>query len=190
MINDLPLQELAESFQQVLLVDLCFLNSTRNKLQEFPNVEIHELDISNSLSDILDFKINTKMPNAFLGDEKISHVVSLNLLSQLALPARYYLERKKPGQDFEDYYRSLIINHLDYLQKFKAQSKQVLLISDVEKIISDRDFQELGRESSLQSIDLEKILPAPQKEWIWDLAPPGELDKNLSTRLKVQAFSL
>ncbi len=85
---------------------------------------------------------------------------------------------------------------MDYLRKFKTRinnsETQVLLITDVERIIMDKNDKQIQVESSLQGLDFAELVPQNDgtQEWFWELAPQGELDPNFSLILRISAAVL
>lgn len=204
-LNDLPLAELSAMFQEVHLVDIFFLNSTLKKIKAYSNVKIHEVDITNTLKGLYSSydeclrAANHKLLIAcltentvpdFLQNEKVDMVVSLNLLSQLPLAVKSFFEKRKlTFPELYIFYKSLITDHLSYLQKFSEHDAKVLLITDVEKQISHSDG-EMHVENSLQGINLSKVLGKPLDTWIWHLAPHGELEHGFEMSLQVALWTL
>ncbi len=199
-LNDLPLAELSAMFQEVHLVDIFFLNSTLKKIKVYSNVKTYEVDITNTLKGLYSSydeclrAANHKLLIAcltenivpdFLQNEKFDMVVSLNLLSQLPLAVKSFFEKRKlTFPELYTFYKSLITDHLNYLQKFSDNAAKVILITDVEKQIHQGE-RENDVENSLQGINLSKILGKPMDTWIWYIAPHGELGQGLEMRLKV-----
>ena len=157
-LHDVPLKELSEIFTEVHLVDIFFLQGTINEIKKYSNVEFHEVDVTGVLrkayemvnSKLLSSEIETlskTIPKHFANDE-FDLVISLNLLSQLPMAIKNYIEesnisRLKNNQIFDYFYRSLILNHLIFLRSFALRGSKVLLISDTEKMVYSQDSKSL-----------------------------------------------
>lgn len=198
-LHDVPLKELSKLFKEVHLVDIFFLQSTIGEMRAYPNVEFHQIDITgvlkaayearsidneSHLAAKLDF-LSQEIPKHFLSDENIDMVISLNLLSQLPIAIKDFYERKEiRNPRLENFYQSLIINHLRYLRSFTNKGSKILLITDTERSIENEP------ESSLLKLDpsifngFEKI-----NEWQWLIAPQGELIRKYKLELTVKSYS-
>ena len=210
LLNDIPIKELSERFREVVLVDLIFMQSTINSIKYFDNVSFVELDISSNLKTLYEavqeFKstkniqefnarINSLInfvPDFFLADADVDLVISLNLLSQLPLCAEQWLAKQKIDFDFSCFYKSLIKNHLEYLKRLNSKKKNILLITDTQKQILNKNNQLVAVESSIKDLQIQDYLPTlvKSKSWNWLLAPAGELDPNYQMQLNVEAFVL
>ncbi len=206
-LHDVPLKELSESFSEVHLVDIFFLQATINEVKGYSNVEFHELDITGVLRKAYEAcsTPNTVMselaifssfvPKHFM-DNDFDLVVSLNLLSQLPLPIKNYIEKlniqeSKNNPKLDQFYQSLILNHLNFLRSFAAKGSKVLLISDIEKMVYGAGSQLKASESSLEGLT-EDIFQGWEilDSWNWDLAPLEELDSQYSLQLKIRVFRI
>jgi hypothetical protein len=102
-LNDVPLAILANQFKKVILVDLIFLKSAKQKAAKFDNVELVEHDITESLDDIKQGKPNVQIPSRWLDCDDIDLVVSLNLITQLPLiPVRWLIKKHKFSEEQGD----------------------------------------------------------------------------------------
>jgi len=201
LLNDIPLKELSESFEEVVLVDIFFLQSSINEIKKYKNVSFEELDLTGVLElayrayelfkkdkDItkLDDRLKnlaSAKPNLVLGD--FSHLASVNLLSQLPISIKEFFE-KNDIEAGENFYQSLVKNHIEYLKELAREGKQVLLISDTEKEVLDLNGRLKLAESSLEGYELEEFGLENYSSWDWILAPEGELDKRYRLKLKVE----
>lgn len=201
LLNDIPLKELSENFEEVTLVDIFFLQSTINEIKRYENVGFQELDITGVMKQSYEaykaFKKDkdlTKLddrlknlaafqPNFDFGD--FSHLASVNILSQLPISIKNFFEEKNIEAG-ENFYQALVRNHIEYLKTFARQGKEVLLISDTEKEVLDLNGRLKLSESSLEGYELEEFGLEKSQGWDWDLAPEGELDKRYRLKLKVE----
>ncbi len=185
LVYDLPIDDLAHAFDQVLLVDLVHLRPARLAARRFANVRLVSRDLTESLENIHAGKPVAETPNGFLDDPAIDFVVSLNLASQLPVIPLAWLERR--GVADEDARaalgRRLIEAHLEYLGRFNCP---VCLITDVERIHHDAAGKEVRREAPLHGVPL----PVGGESWIWDIAPLGEIDGDTVVSHRVTAVQL
>ncbi len=213
-LHDVPLKKLSEIFTEVHLVDIFFLQDTVNKIKRYSNVEFHEMDLTGILEkafatmqrlkigtkklEVLKYELDTLstfMPKHF-PDEEFDLVISLNLLSQLPMALKNYIEKLNiphlaNDEIFNHFYRNLILNHLSFLRSFAVNGAKVLLISDTEKMVYNHNKELKACESSLEGLDesIFKDWDSPY-EWDWDLAPIGELDSQYSLQLKIKVFRI
>jgi len=188
---DLPLAELSQRFEAVWLVDLVHPLAARWKARRYGNVRLIEHDVTECLGDLvggqppdLD-RLAGRVPSRFLDEPRIDWVASLNLLSQLPnLPGRWLREHQPAlaaGQ-IRDFTTALMGNHLAYLSRFEAP---VCLISDLEQVTLAADGSEAQR------ADLTPLLSdwRARTEWLWEVAPPGELAAGGSAWHRVAALA-
>ena len=182
LVLDLPLTELAANFQEVVLVDVLFLRSTRRRAAAFDNVTLLCHDLTQSLAEIEAGRAKAATPDRFLDQNDIDLVLSINILSQLAIIPNAYLSRRFGADETRDEAmgRALVQRHLDYLQRFDCR---VLLVTDIERVIEDRAGFEVTRFSALFDV------PIPQigAEWDWQIAPYGEIDAQHQVTHRIRA---
>lgn len=170
LLRDIPIRQLAQAFDTVVLVDLVHLASVRASLTlpRFRNVRL----VSRNLSGLADVLANRPAePLAFLRQVPyLDLVVSANILSQIGVGARRQLERQ--GHEEPDgIIRQLILAHLDGLSGLPCKS---VLLTDTSYEVTDRN----GR--VLEAADLLCGVPAPaaQRSWSWPVAPYGVLGRD------------
>ncbi len=163
LLLDVPLDRLHERFEHILLVDAVHPLSARRRLRAYPRARMVSHDLSGCLTHALP-------PFAFPEDARL--VVSLNLLSQLSLP---FAEDEARA-------RQAIAWHLRLLDTAPA----CCLISDTLWRI---EYLPDGGEDRL---DPWHGLPVPAwprlDAWTWEVAPPGEIGRNLQQRHEVCAW--
>lgn len=173
-LRDIPLPQLSEMFQKVILVDLVFLKSAKLLAAKYANVEIYEEDVSASLEGIYLGETAVKKSQAWLNDEQIDCVVSLNLATQLPLiPASWLMDRfDVHASSVNQLGQRMIQNHLDYLNQFQA----------VKCLIADREvseFNEYGKLLDQFDPAWEVVFPDVSQSWQWQIVPLGEVSKSL-----------
>lgn len=175
LLHDVPLDELAATFEQVLLVDV--VHPLMSRVKRTRNVERVTADITNTLTELYrvsdepEKPLPSSQPDLFLNDPQIDFTVSLNLLSQLPCMPLAYLARYRAHKAAatKAYARDVIQAHLDYLTKL---SGRVVLITDIERLKIDAQRRVVERKDLLFGL----TLPRRGKEWEWRLAPCPEAD--------------
>ena len=176
-LHDLPLEALANLFEEIVLVDLFHLWSARWLAFKNQIITLNVCDLTASLETIYSGDTTVHEPVEFLDDDDVDFVVSANIASQLPLIPLDWLkghfnidarERQKFGEE-------IISAHFDYLDKFRATT---CLISDAERVALDKNGKAISRQPALFGISP----PPHQASWEWDIAPYGELNHQLATR--------
>ncbi|MBM85868.1 MAG: hypothetical protein CMM47_07595 [Rhodospirillaceae bacterium] len=177
---DLPLTELADHFDEVLLVDLVHSPRIRLAAWRARNIRLVTHDVTECLAQLVKGQDNITQPSRFLDDPLVDLVVSLNIASQLPmLPARFLENRKgKTEAETEAVGRALVEAHFNYLARFRAN---VCLITDVEREILGPEGCLIKRISAL----CEAEVPWAGPTWLWDIAPLGEEDWSYALRNRV-----
>ncbi|MDR9498620.1 MAG: hypothetical protein RI556_05555 [Hydrogenovibrio sp.] len=169
LLEDIPLAEASERFEQVWLVDMVFLRKARRRAAAFANVRLIEADITESLTTLANGQDDVARPRRWL-DQPVDCVVSLNLLTQLPMvPVRSRLKRSSKDHDaqLETLGKALIEAHLAYLSRF----------SGVRCLICDRWVEERRADARLvDELDpaWDVALPSTVREWDWTVIPFGE----------------
>ncbi|MBU8891342.1 MAG: hypothetical protein KOO66_01075 [Bacteroidales bacterium] len=139
---DLPLKELSEIFNEIILIDIYHPKQIRRKAKEFSNVTLQTNDITGGLIDF--FYKNRKKKVLFSSADSFKYlipkdtdfVISLNILCQLHIILIDYL--KKFGiysvQELKTLEKQIQLSHLTMLPKEKT-----CLITDYEEEIYDED---------------------------------------------------
>ena len=185
LLLDVPIDFLSNYFKRVFLVDVVHLKKTQHLIRQYDNVEMIEHDVT-GFSDQLahfsenNFKIIPSIPNF---NAKTSLVISANMLSQISLSPMLYAE-KKYHLNQEKQERLAVDIMKAHIKMLSALSTQVCLISDYRRTYRDDKQQIEEVESALKGI----VLAKPDKTWIWEIAPKGELGKNISMNSLVYAY--
>lgn len=171
-VNDVPLDALAGRFRSVILVDLAFSRRTRRLASRLGNVVCRLHDVTESLDALTEIR----PPTAWLDDPSIGFVASVNLISQLATVAT----RHRDDAEAERIGCALGEAHLAWLARFACPA---CLIADRVIEILDED------DAVIATLDPNKgaCLPAGDEEWLWNIAPRGEIDRRYSVRHRVAA---
>lgn len=182
LLLDVPLAELAASFEEVWLVDMVHLPVARREAARYPNVRCIEWDVSECAAAVLAGKGRDALvegrPSAFLQEARVDWVGSVNLLSQLPLlPLAWLGEAPSSTHPLAV---AMMRRHLDYLSRFRAV---VCLVADAEQLRVDGD-------GTMGGADLATPLGLSAhafSQWWWDLAPAGEVARGYAIRHRVLA---
>ncbi len=192
-LYDIPLAQLAQRFESVILVDLIHLPAARRAVSKFPNCHLLQHDVTELLTDLqqhfrrsdinADRTLAVAQPQHFLDDNQIDLVVSANILSQLHLLPLDFVRRRYRRLDKErreernvrlDRFAAAITRaHLDYLRRFAAITT---LICDVAKVVINKQGETVDVESAINNVEL----PFVGRRWVWDIAPRPEIHRSYS----------
>lgn len=189
LLLDIPLAELSEAFEEVLLVDMVHLATTKRKAHRYPNVFTLNADITGVVHTIYKthsiphIKTNTEFPGY---DSQTSLLISANILSQLPLCPASFLMKKchLPETDIQNWAKILINDHLTHLADLNCV---VCLITDHSMCLKDKKGQIYDVKSTLHGIKPNEKLPdiKYQTEWQWEIAPLKEISAHYSITLKI-----
>lgn len=192
---DVPLAELAGRFEQVWLVDAVHPLAARRQMGRFPNVRRIVHDVTECVFDLPGLaplteagleRLARRSPRRFLDETEVDWVASVNLFSQLHLLPIAWLRRYRPALDdaaLNAFAVGLLRQHLDYLAAFRAP---VCLVADLEQTT-----RRVGSHEARERTDFAAFFagwPEPFAAWDWELAPPGELARDMESRHRVGAF--
>jgi hypothetical protein len=183
LVRDVPLPDLVERFERVVLVDAVHLWPARRRARH-PKVELVTTDLSGVaawLAGGADGRLDPLA--AFRNDANVDFVVSANMLSQLPMAFETWRERRPHGADRlpADIARRIVAWHLGDLAGFAGR---VCLLTDVR-------HREIGRDGTLiEETDLlcGERLPDPDEAWDWEVAPRGEVSRAAAHIHRVHAF--
>jgi len=183
LVHDVPLDDLVERFQRVVLVDAVHLWPARRRARH-PKVELVTADLSGVaawLAGKTDRRIDPLA--SFRDDARIDLVVSANMLSQLPMAVETWRERRPGRLDGVpiDIARRIVAWHLEDLAGLRGR---VCLLTDVR-------HREIGRDGKvIDETDLldGETLPEPDEAWDWEVAPRGEVSRAATHIHRVHAF--
>ncbi len=188
ILADIPLRALASMFETVVLVDVCFLRTTRRRAKTFANVRLETADITGAAAALHAWAdAGAKMadrpgldaPNmpSVTGADL---VISANVLSQLPLTPLHYLRRRAPHLTEGErtaLARDLVRAHLAMLAQCTGV---VCLITEVAREFrTDDNVRET--EDPLWGVTVD---PGTET-WTWDVAPRGEASNDFSIHNRV-----
>lgn len=185
-LHDVPLEHLSDAFDTVELWDVVHPIQARQRVGRLSNVNIRTIDVTGLTLPIHEWSRKKSLPFPEIEDIELplaqppSMVVSLNLLSQLALTFHSFTgEMRNIIEDEDEWSRALQNIHVDWLRDLDCPT---LIISDIERIYDEGDTH--TRELAIPGLDLGK----PLQTWDWHIAPKGEISRSLSLTHKVGAF--
>lgn len=185
-LYDAPVAALRERFDKVVLADVAHPPQARWAALR-SGVTLAPVDLSGTLAALARLRPGEEPPpprcDAFLDDD-VALVVSLNLASQIALPAMDWLETRLgwSADRASAYGRAMIAAHLAHLRSFSGVR---LLISDYALWEYDADDRRSPAEDTLSG---QTPAAPPCACWEWRLAPPGELHRHRGVGLSVGAW--
>jgi hypothetical protein len=177
--HDVPIEELAAMFREVVLVDLIHPFASRWATRGLSNVHRLEADITGTINRAyavawdVDEPLPRSEPTLFLDDPEVDFTASVNLLSQLPCMPMAYLQKQNVHRQekIDDFARDLIRAHLAYLDRLPGT---VTLVTDFERLKIDL----LGRVVERRDLFFGVPWPTRGEEWEWKLAPCPEADRS------------
>ncbi|MCJ2091706.1 hypothetical protein MKK67_04165 [Methylobacterium sp. J-072] len=173
LLDDVPLDALADLFNRVILVDAVHPWPARLAARRHRNVALVTAEISAGLTDPGLSEICTAA----------DLIVSANLLSQLPIvPIEAYEARGREAPP--ELGTQLIETHLAALDRLAAGTERVCLITDTVQREEDRT----GRVTNSLDLMFGVSLPAPTQAWDWEIAPFGEIGRRHRLIHRVHAY--
>lgn len=174
---DVPLGDLAEDFNEVVLVDIFHSPAVRGWAAQYPNARLVEADLTGLIDDLAEGELPDAPPLPVIPDADADLVVSLNLLGQLPLVPQRHL----PDKHGKAFGAEIQRQHLRALQELPGR---VCLITETHReYVEDDEVDEV--EPALADIKL----PEPDERWIWNIAPAPEVERDRDLRLRIAAYS-
>lgn len=176
---DVPVAELADLFQRVILADIVVSRTARAWAKRRPGrVLCENWDASGALATLAAVKDSVtagEAPGIFARADPgpppggaSDYIVSASCISQLGLVPGHSLPASAKDQDLpERCARTAAKRHLAWLQE---QEGVRLLIADAARLDIGRDGRQLKKETLHERFGL----PKPDRVWRWDLAPIPE----------------
>jgi hypothetical protein len=183
-LYDVPKDILIERKIDVTCIDIVPQNSIKRKVKNFNFIT---QDITGLIEPVYHYVEDKEhLPNSFTSHVilpfKPDLIISLNILSQLSINMMRYAQEKDCPLP-ESFEHNVIKAHLDWLFD---QKTPIVLISDIERhYFKGKDC--ISSEKALPN--LKKLMP-PLDHWQWDLAPAGEIDKDIHVIHTVGAWLL
>ena len=188
-LNDIDIEPLIKKARQIDLIDIVQTHKARRVARNHNKIRLIEADVTGLADDFLRCSDHQKgpmpspSPSFEFMDASPNLTVSLNLLSQLALPFLRHKQSQplsdEEASNFEEY---LMRNHIESLRALPGQK---LLITDIQR-----------RYHTSKNVEVDDVLPAslglpaPRSTWIWTVAPKGETKPWEKIEHQVGAFDL
>lgn len=189
LLLDIPLRQLADQFDEVVLIDILHMPKIIKRTRTLANVRLLSTDLS-GVAEATWNHVRQKRtgplpaPSAeteFFQDSDL--VVSANLLTQLPLLPMGWLKGGDghSENDIQAFARAIIDHHLAFLVGLPGR---VFLLSETERQIMDGD-------EMLQDIDplFGAALPSCGLKWIWNIAPRPEISASFDLRFRMTGIT-
>ena len=172
LLLDVPLDELCETFSEIQLVDMVHLREIRRITAGRTNIRLIECDVTGLAPTLLkgfDETLPEPAPPSGFFPQKPDLVVSLNLLSQLALTPgqRAIKSRRFDYEAVETWQQRIQQSHWDWVSTLGNTN---CIISDVDRKGIDADGHVKWSEPMIQIGNC----PEAQADWTWELASMKE----------------
>ncbi len=173
LAKDVPMADLLDAFERVVLVDAVHLPTVRLRYAFDKRVDFVTLDLSGMAGWLAGTTGGRLAPlGALAADPAVDLVISANLLSQIPIGVATFLDdhearaKALPG----DLLARSVQGHLDDLAGFRCR---VCLLTDTIMMERDRDGAVTDTLDLMRGVSL----PAPDESWDWTVAPFGEIGR-------------
>ena len=193
---DIPVDELNEACDRVLLVDICHPVQIHKKIKKLTNCQLIYADLTggaveNTYRFIQTFKKSGKKESLdqidfydTLPDHKVAYTISVNVLNQLDILLVDYIRRfiEYPDVEIKKFRKRIQEYHLSLLKPGES-----CLISDQEEIIINKRKPHIQTKKLLYA-----NLPAGIKKqhWKWMFDKEGVYNEGCNTEFNVIAIEL
>lgn len=189
LLHDIPLAELSDLFQTVVLVDVVFSRSCHLQTSLFPNVSCLQADVTGTASVLIRARktgapLPRLEPDLFKDDESVDLTVSVNLLSQLGCAPAEFLRASHPPDEIRAFQRHLIESHLTYLRQRPGHSALITDVAWSRRPTKPPQAPPTERREVLHQVPL----PPPSEAWDWLIAPAPESDPHQDLIAHVAAY--
>lgn len=185
LCRDIPMPALLAAFSRIVLVDAVHLPAVKFRYGGNPKIEWAMRDLTGALDWLMGRDTERRDPLAdWRKDETVDLVISANMLSQLPIGPESWLE-KNPARASAlppDILSRLIGWHLDDLRGWPAR---ICLLTDTRMVERDR----AGRVTDQLDLMRGHVLPPPDAEWTWTVAPFGEISRSLEYVHDVRGYA-
>lgn len=193
LLLDIPLEDLAETFEEVQLVDILHMPAVQKQAQAFANVTLISTDLSGIAEATLDHVEEGRtgpLPAASIDAELFANsdlVVSANLLTQLPLIPLGLLQGRAPSYSDDEvkaFARAIIDSHLELLASLPGR---VCLLTETERVI----YGGSEGDQMIEEIDplFGAAIPASGRKWTWTIAPRPEINRHIDLRFRMTGIA-
>lgn len=184
LLYDVPLNQLSDHFDEVVLVDILHMPALGKAIKRYANVRLESRDITGFVGSLYDGSSVAPPDVAPLALDEVDLVISLNVLSQLAIVPLQFAA-KKGLKLVSGTARALVQAHLEALGQSAAR---VCLITEVAQHLCDAD-QVLEKEYPLAGLDIPQALKSSSTSWDWNFAPHPERHPRYDLVYRVEAYA-
>ncbi|MCF6219196.1 MAG: hypothetical protein L3J62_09055 [Gammaproteobacteria bacterium] len=189
LLLEVPLEQLSIRFNEVILIDMVQPRAIRKRCHKLGNVTPLVHDITGLAAALVDYKRGDKLPTprASLPDagQSSNLIISCNLLTQLPHTPSHFLQYRhgwhEDDPQLQQWQHAIMEDHLLLLSRDEGAC---CLICDTHHNYRDKAGQSVAQESRLLGLSL----GSANQEWLWPIAPLGELNKQLQLIATVQGF--
>jgi hypothetical protein len=193
LLLDFSLDMLADSFDDVVLVDIVHLPAVQKRVRAFANVRLVSVDVAGIAEATWDHVTHGRTdalpsPRADAGPYADSDlVISANLLTQLPLmPLGLLMDKAKgyPDDAIKTFARHIVENHLALLGALPGRA---CLVTETERVIYGGPSNNGGGDEMIEEIDplFGAAIPASGRKWIWNIAPRPEINPHIDLRFRM-----
>jgi len=191
LLHDIPLRQLSEMFEQVVLADIVHLWPCRVEALRYGNVSLLNCDATGAIGQLSAAARRSVLPPPasrpveFLNDPLLDFTVSVNLLSQLGWVPGLFLGKSRPADQIEAMKGQFIAAHLEYLRRLPGHTA---LITDT--VWSALPLNPDGPAAPTETWDVLSgvCLPEPDHAWSWSIAPAPERSPDIDYIAHVHAY--
>lgn len=184
LLRDVPLADLAQAFERVVLLDAVHLLPAQLKARRV-GAELVVADLTGAAAWLAGKATTRQDPlRRWREDARLDLVISANVLSQLPMAIESWLERR-PDQANSlpvDLLGDVIRLHLADLGRMACPT---CLLTDVSYRVAGRDGATLAEEDLLHGT----VLPEPDESWDWEVAPFGEIARDEAHVHRVHGYA-
>ena len=189
LLHDIPLLELSNLFQEVVLVDLVHSRACQMRAAMLPNVGCLQADVTATAPHLIRTRKTGAAlphiePDLFMDDPRVDFMVSVNILSQLCCAPAEFLRASHSRDEIRAFQKHLIEAHLKYLRHCLGHSA---LITDVAWSRRPTGLSH-SRQEARREVLHEVVLPPPDEHWEWLIAPAPEKDPQHDLIAHVSAY--
>lgn len=192
LLLDVPLNELASMFREVVLMDVVCLPEIRKQIKAFNKASFIECDVTSTAERLYQngMKGVSELPESVPTVPEIGHdcglVVSLNILSQLWVIPRAFAGQRFRGLNeylVDEWCGRVVTAHYSFLRSLPCD---VCLVADHEFVKRDSSGSIISRGSTVYDL----TLPTPDRSWTWNIVPMSKGSNAFSKELIVGAWHL
>ena len=193
LLLDIPIEELAATFEEVVLVDIVHLPQVEKRVRAFANVDTVSADVAGIAEAIWEhiaqglsvpLPLSTVDAAPYLDSDL---VISANLLTQLPLKPLELVMAKAPAYSDDEaktLARNIIDNHLALLAILPGR---VCLLSETQRVV----WGGANGDEMIEEIDplFGARIPASGRKWTWDIAPRPEINRHIDLRFRMTGIA-